>query len=111
MKKIEKKIKFKLKKGDKVMVISGNHKDKVGEISSILVSKGRAVVSGTATLKKHVKPSEKFVSGGIIEKESSINISNLMLIDPNSGKPTRVGRKKDESGILQRYAKVSGKFI
>ncbi len=111
MKKNEKKVKLKLKKGDKVMVISGNHKDKVGKISSIIVSKGRAVVSGTATVKKHVKPSEKFISGGIIEKESSINISNLILIDPSSDKPTRVGRKKDENEKLQRYAKVSGKFI
>lgn len=105
------KSKFKVKTGDNVKIITGNYKGKSGEITSIVTSKGRAFVSGINQVKKHVKPSAKHPRGGIITKEASINISNLMLIDPKTKKPTRVGRKLDKNGKLKRYSKKTGEFI
>ncbi len=103
--------KYKIKKGDNVKVISGNYKGKLGEIISVITKKGRAIVSGVNEVKKHIKPSAKHPRGGIITKIASINISNLMLIDPKTKKPTRVGRKLDKDGKLKRYSKKSGDFI
>ena len=103
--------KFKIKKGDKVKVISGSAKGKDGIVKSVNKETGRAVVEGLNMVSKHTKPSAKNPQGGIIQMESPIHISNLMLID-GSGKATRVGRKLDEkSNKLVRYSKKSGEVI
>lgn len=103
--------KLKIKKGDTVIVISGNSKGKTGKVLSVLMDKSKAFVEGVNIVHKHVKPSAKNPNGGIEKKEAAVDISNLMLVDPASGKPTRVGRKLDENGKLRRYSKKSGDFI
>lgn len=102
--------KFHIKKGDLVKVIAGNHKGKQGQVLEIQGEKNRALVEGVNVVKRHTKPSAQFPEGGIIEKEGSIHMSNLMLIDPKSGETTRVGRKL-EDGKLVRVAKKSQEVI
>ncbi len=106
-----KSLKFHIRKGDNVKIIAGNSRGKEGEVLKVHVDKGRAIVSGLNMVKKHIKPSAKNPQGGIITKEASMDISNLMLIDPKTSKPVRIGRKKNESGKLQRYSKKTGEFI
>lgn len=101
--------KFHVKKGDKVAVIAGSSKGKEGVIREVLGSKNTALVEGLNLVKKHVKPSNNS-QGGIVDIEAPIHLSNLMLIDPKSNKPTRVGRKV-EDGKNVRYSKKSGEII
>jgi len=110
---MEKKQNFKLKirKGDLVKVIAGNSKGKEGKILEVIVDKNRAIVEGANMVSKHTKPNAATPNGGIVKQEAAIHISNLMLVDPKSGKPTRVGRAKNEAGKLVRIAKVSGEEI
>ncbi len=108
---MEKKIKHKIKKGDLVLVISGNSRGKQGRIIEILVDSQRAIVEGINMVSRHTKPNASSPNGGIVKKEASIHMSNIKLIDPRSGKPTRVGRKLDANGKLVRYAKVTGEVI
>ena len=104
--------KIKIKKNDIVKVLSGKSKGKEGKVIRIIHSKNRAIVEGVNIASKHTKPSAANQEGGIIKKEASINISNLMLIDPKSGEPTRVGKKiDDKTGKLVRYSKKSGQVI
>jgi large subunit ribosomal protein L24 len=105
------KMKFHIKKGDLVKVIAGNHKGEQGRVLEIQGLKSRALVESVNIVKRHTKPSAQYPEGGIIEKEGSIHISNLMLIDPKSGEPTRIGRQKDESGKLSRVSKKSKEVI
>ena len=106
------KTKIKLKKGDMVKVISGNSRGQEGKILDIDTDRYRAFVEGINIVSRHTKPNNKTPKGGIVKKEASVNISNLMLIDPASGKPTRVGRKLDEkSGKIVRVAKKTGEII
>ena len=105
------KVKLKIRKGDTVKVIAGNDKGKSGKVLEIDSVKNRAVVEGVRMITKHTKPSAASPEGGIQNTEASINISNLMVIDPASGDPTRVGRKLNDSGKLQRYGKKTGQFI
>lgn len=102
--------KFHIKKGDNVCVLSGDDKGKKGRVLEVIVKKGRAIVEGVNMVKKATKPTAQYPQGGIIEKEASINISNLALIDPKSGKPTRVGYRI-EDGKKVRYSKKSGEEI
>ena len=102
--------KFKLKKGDTVVVLSGKDKGKEGEIINIVPTKSRVVVSGVNVVKKHEKPSFQS-QGGIVEKELSVHISNIALADPKTGKATRVGYTTDKNGVKQRVAKKSGEVI
>ena len=101
--------KLHVKKGDKVMVIAGASKGSSGEIKEIIVNKNRAIVEGVNMVKKHTKPANEN-PGGIIEVEAPIHISNLMLIDPKSGEPTKVGRKELD-GKMVRYSKKSGEIV
>lgn len=101
--------KLHVKKGDQVMVISGASKGSTGEVKEVIPAKNRAVVEGVNMVKKHTKPVNDN-PGGIIEVEAAIHISNLMLIDPKSGEPTRIGRKEVD-GKLVRYSKKSGEII
>jgi len=106
------KTKIKLKKGDMVKVLSGNSRGQEGKILDIDTDRYRAFVEGINVVSRHTKPNQKTPKGGIVKKEASIQISNLMLIDPASGKPTRVGRKIEEkTGKIVRFAKKTGETI
>ncbi|WP_028296763.1 50S ribosomal protein L24 [Olivibacter sitiensis] len=105
------KIKLKIRKGDVVQVIAGDSKGTQGKVLEVIVAKNRAIVEGANLVSKHTKPSATNPNGGIIKKEASIHISNLTLLDPKSGKPTRVGRQKNSDGKLVRIAKKSGEEI
>ena len=102
--------KLHIKKGDNVFVNAGNDKGKTGKVLSVDPSKDRAIVEGINIVSKHTKPNSKQPQGGIIKQEAPIHISNLTLIDPQSGKPTRVGIKI-EDGKKIRIAKKSGEEI
>lgn len=104
--------KLKFKKGDKVVVISGANKDrdKPREILEVFPEENRAIVDGVNIRKRHQKPTQTNPNGGIIEKPAPIHLSNLMLVDPRTGTPTRVGRKEADGKIV-RYSKKSGEII
>ena len=104
-------VKLHIKKGDTVYVNAGDNKGQQGKVLKVDVEKQRAVVEGVNLCKKASKPNAKNPQGGIVEQEAPIHISNLQVIDPKSGKPTRVGRKLDDKGKLVRYAKKSGEEI
>ena len=99
-------VKFKVKKGDAVVVIAGKEKGKKGTITKVITSEARVVVGGLNMVKRHTKPS-KTSAGGIIEKEAPLHVSNVSLIDAKSGKPTRAGYKF-EGDEKVRIAKRSG---
>jgi len=103
--------KLHIKKGDIVYVIAGESKGKQGRVLEVLRDKDRAIVEGVNIISKHQKPNSAHPQGGIIKKEAAVHISNLMLIDPKSGKPTRIGRKENSEGKLVRYSKKSGEEI
>lgn len=102
--------KVKIKKGDSVIVITGSDAGKKGTVLKVLPKESRVVVEGVNVVKRHTKPSMAD-GGGIKEKELSVHISNVSLIDPKSGKATRVGYKTLEDGSKVRVAKVSGDVI
>ena len=103
--------KLHLKKGDNVMVIAGNNKGQSGRILMVDREKKRAIVEGVNLMSKHTKPNADNPKGGVIKQEAAVHISNLMLID-KSGKPTKVGKKKDEkTGKTNRISKKSGEVI
>ena len=104
--------KLKIKKDDTVVVLAGTSKGKEGKVIKVIPATNRAIVEGVNMISKHTKPNAANPQGGIIKQEATINISNIMLIDPKSGKPTRIGRKVDEkTGKLVRFAKKSGESI
>ena len=103
--------KFHIKKGDLVQVNAGEDRGKQGKVLEMIPDKQRAIVEGINMVSKHTKPNAAHPQGGIVKKEAPIHISNLMLIDPKSGKPTKVGRKTDAKGKLVRFAKKSGEEI
>ena len=104
-------MKMNVKKGDTVKVIAGKDKGKEGEVLRSVPESGRVVVEKVNMIKKAMKPNAKYPQGGLIDMEAPIHISNLALIDPKSGKPTRIGRRRNENGKLVRYAKKSGEEI
>ena len=99
-----------VKKGDKVMVISGKDKGKTGVILSAFPKKDRVLVEGVNIVKKHSKPSQMNPQGGIISQEAPIHVSNVMPLDPKTGEPTRVGLKEVD-GKKVRIAKKSGEVL
>ena len=103
--------KLHIKKGDTVKIISGNSRGKTGKVVSVLVNENRAIVEDINIVSKHIKPSAANPNGGIEKKEAPIHVSNLMLVDPTTGQATRVGRKADNNGKLQRYSKKTGEII
>ena len=103
--------KIKLRKGDLVKVIAGDSKGTEGKIKEVILANGRAIVEGANMVSKHTKPNAASPNGGIIKQEAAIHLSNLMLVDPKSGKPTRVGRKRNDAGKLVRIAKTTGEEI
>mgnify|MGYP006310448001 CR=1 FL=1 len=104
-----KSVKWKLKTGDKVEVITGKDKGVQGEVLEVLRNKGKVIVENVNMAKKHMKPTGEN-PGGIIDKSMPIDISNVMLVDPKTGEPTRVGRR-EENGRIVRFAKKSGETL
>ena len=103
-------VKFKIRKGDKVIVRTGKDKGKTGEVLQVLRDEARVMVQGVNMIKRHTRPAPGN-PGGIIDKEASIHISNVALADPKSGKPTRVGFKLLDDGRKVRIARRSGEAI
>lgn len=100
----------KIKKGDRVVVLAGKDKGKVGEVLQVMPKQTRALVSGVNMVKRHTAPSQAS-AGGIVEKEASLHLSNIAHVDPRDGKPTRVGFKLVEGDRKVRFAKRSGEVI
>jgi large subunit ribosomal protein L24 len=103
--------KLHIKKGDTVMVITGESRGQKGRVLEVDREKERAIVESVNMVSKHTKPNAKAPKGGILRKEAPVHISNLMLVDPTSGKPTRLGRKLNDNNKLVRYSKKSGEEI
>ena len=102
--------KLHIKKGDTVKVLSGADNGKTGKITSVDREKGRAFVEGINLVSKHTKPSAANPQGGIVKREASVHISNLMVVD-SKGQPSRIGRKLNKDGKLVRYSKKSGEVL
>ncbi|PCI43088.1 MAG: 50S ribosomal protein L24 [Alphaproteobacteria bacterium] len=102
--------KFKIKKGDEVIVLTGKDKGKKGEIIRMITAKSRAVVQGINMVKRHTRQTQT-EEGGIISKEASIHVSNLALIDPKSDKATKIGYKFEKDGTKVRISRASGEAI
>lgn len=103
--------KLHIKKGDTVYVNTGKDKGKTGKVIKVFVEEQCAIVEGLNIVSKNQKPNAKNPQGGIIKMEAPIHISNLNVVDPKTGKPTRIGRRLNEEGKLVRYAKKSGEEI
>lgn len=104
-------MKLHVKKGDNVKVLSGDDKNQSGVVTKVYPKKRTAIVEGINIVKKHVKKKQNEEKGSIISKEAPISISKLMVIDPSTNEATRIGRKKNNEGKLQRYSKKTGNFI
>ena len=105
-------VKLKIKKDDVVIVLTGNSKGTKGKVMKVFPHENRAIVEGINMSSKHTKPNAANPQGGIMKQELPIHISNLKLVDPSSGKPTRVGRLRDEkSGKLVRFSKTTKEVI
>lgn len=107
---------MKIKKNDTVKVISGNYKGKTGKVLKVFPAVERVIVEGVNIRKRHTKASQKNPQGGIIEKEAPIHVSNVMILDPKTGEPTRIGKKliiDDKTGKKKsvRISKVSGEML
>lgn len=103
-------VKFHIKKGDMVKVIAGNEKGSEGKVLVVYPEKYRALVEGVNMVSKHKKPNAANPQGGIVKKEASVHVSNLMVID-SKGMATRIGRRRNEKGKLVRFSKKSGEVI
>ncbi|MFK7800330.1 MAG: 50S ribosomal protein L24 [Anaerolineae bacterium] len=105
---------MRIKQGDTVIVIAGNDKGETGEVTQVFSGQNRIVVAGVNRRTKHQKPRQAGrtqVQGGIVEFEAPINVSNVMLVCPHTGEPTRVGVRRDENGKPVRFSKKSGQDI
>ena len=100
----------KIKKGDKVVVLTGRNKGQTGTVSRVLVDEDRVIISGVNMVKRHQRPTQ-MNAGGIEEKEAPIHVSNVAIADPKSGEATRVGFKTGKDGKKVRVAKKSGEVI
>jgi len=108
---VKSKVKFHIRKGDTAIVIAGNDKGKKGKVLEIVREKNRVIIEGVNMITKHVKPSANNPEGGIEKTEAGIHISNVKIVDPSSGEPTKVGRKLNDEGKLQRFSKKTGELI
>lgn len=111
MKPLKETHKIHVKKGDNVVVISGTDKEKKGRVIFVFPSEGKVLVEGVNMIKRHSRPSKENQQGGIVNKEAPIDSSKVMLLDPKSGEPTKVGIKFLKNGEKVRYAKKSGEVI
>lgn len=102
---------MKLRKGDEVLVIAGDDRGKRGKILKVFRDKDRVVVQGINFLRRHTRPSQSNPQGGIVEREAPLHVSNVMLVDPKSDRPTRVGAVVHEDGTRDRTARRSGEIL
>ena len=102
---------FHVRKGDTVVVIAGKERGKRGKVLRVIPEKGRVIVERINMVKKHQRPTQKLRQGGIIEREGPIHLSNVMVVDPHTDKPTRVGGRSLADGRKVRVARRSGEFI
>lgn len=103
-----------VRKGDMVLVLSGNDSGKRGKVLKVFPERNRIVVEGVAFMKRHTKPNQKSPQGGIVERERSIHASNVMVIDPKTNQPTRIGYRKltvEGKSVRVRYSKKSGETL
>ena len=98
-------------KNDTVKILSGKYRGKTGKVLKVYRDENRVIVEGVNIIKKHSKPSQKNPQGGIIEKEASVHVSNLMVIDPKTNEPTRVGYKYLDDGTKVRFSRKSGEML
>jgi large subunit ribosomal protein L24 len=99
-------------KDDTVIVLSGKYRGKMGRVLRVFPDKGKVIVEHVNTVKRHTRPNpQKGIQGGILEKEAPIHVSKIMVVDPTSGKPTRVGHKRLADGKKVRVARRSGEMI
>lgn len=103
--------KLNIKKGDTVYVLSGDDRGKTGRVLKVIPDKQRAIVEGVNFVTKATKPNAQHPQGGLVKMEAPVHISNLALVDPKSGKPTRIARQRDAEGKVVRIAKKSGEVI
>ena len=103
--------KLHIKKGDNVYVLTGEDRGKTGRVLEVLTTKGKAIVEGVNIVSKSTKPNAKHPQGGIIKMEAPIQISNIALVDPKTGKPTRIAIKVNDKGEKVRISKKSGEEI
>jgi len=112
MPKVQVRKKVHVRKNDTVQVIAGKDRGKRGRVLRVMPKASQALVEGVNMVKRHTKPiPQRNIKGGIVEKEGPIHVSNLMVVDPDTDKPTRVGRKVLEDGKRVRIAKVSGAVL
>ena len=102
--------KMKIKKGDKVKVITGKNKGKIGDVLKVIPKESKLVVSGVNLVKRHMKPS-RTSEGGIVQKELPIHVSNVSFVDPKTGEATKIGFKFLEDGTKVRFSRKSGETI
>lgn len=101
--------KVKIKKNDQVLIIAGKDRGAVGKVLKVFPDTGRAIVEGVNLIKRHTRPNpNKQVQGGVVEREAPLAISNVKVLDPETKKPTRIGRRRRADGTSERYAKKSG---
>lgn len=100
-----------LRKGDKVLVSTGDDKGKKGRVLKVVVDKNKVIVEGVNFIKKHTKPSQKNPQGGIVEKEAAMHASNLKLVCPGCGESAGVSRKRDADGKARRICKSCGENV
>jgi len=98
-------------KNDNVKILTGKYRGKTGKVLKVFPDQNRIIVEGVNIIKKHTKPSQKNPQGGIVEKEATIQVSNVMIIDPKTSEPTRVGYKILEDGTKVRISKKSGEML
>ena len=102
---------MKIRKGDTVKVLAGNDRGKTGTVIHVIPEKDRVIVEKINLIKRHQKPTQRVPQGGIVEREAPIHMSNVMVLDPKTGDPTRIGSKQLEDGKRERVAKRSGEIV
>jgi large subunit ribosomal protein L24 len=103
---------MKIRKNDQVLVIAGRDRGKKGRVLSVNPEKSRVIIEGVSMIKRHTKPNpQKNVKGGIVEREASIHVSNVMLVDPDSSAPTRIGYTVNNDGSKSRISRKSGAVV
>jgi large subunit ribosomal protein L24 len=103
---------MKIRKNDQVQVIAGRDRGKKGRVLSVHPEKSRVIVEGVGMIKRHTKPNpQKNVKGGIVEREGAIHVSNVMLLDPDSSAPTRIGYTRHDDGTKSRISRKSGSVV
>jgi large subunit ribosomal protein L24 len=98
-------------KNDTVKILTGKYRGKTGKVLKVFPDQDRIIVEGVNIIKKHTKPSQKNPQGGIVEKEATVQVSNVMIIDPKTNEPTRIGYKILEDGSKVRISKKSGEML